>query len=88
MEKPLSIPVCPSEVPAVVPSGEKIAKLFWLSHFLDDYSLLQKTYMALEEFVQAFYNIMADIRMLVAKHKTFGPTQIFKYLRLILNFIL
>ena len=61
--------------------------IFWISHFLD-YSLLERTYATLEDFMQSFYDIMADIGMPVAIHKTLGPTQVLEYLGLILNFIL
>ena len=59
----------------------------WISHFLDDFPLLHKTCSSLQIFVDQFYRIMKDIGMPIAIEKTLGPTQILKYLGLILDFI-
>ena len=59
----------------------------WISHFLDDFPLLQKTRELLIQFMSDFYRIMAEINMPVAVDKTLGPTQILEYLGLVLDFI-
>lgn len=57
-----------------------------LSHFLDNYNLLDRSQVELLQFLNVFYLIMADIGMPIAHNKTIGPTQILEYLGLILNF--
>ena len=42
----------------------------WLSHFLDDFPLLHKTCLSLQEFMNTFYRIMEDVRMPIAVEKT------------------
>ena len=59
----------------------------WLSHLLDDFPLLHKTYFSLQEFMNSFYRIMANIGMPIAVEKTLVPMQILEYLSLILNFV-
>ena len=61
---------------------------YWISHFLDDFPLLECMCMSLREFMDAFYFIMQDICMPVVKCITLGLAQILEYLGLILNFIL
>ena len=62
-------------------------KIPWLSHFLDDFPMLQKTRELLIHFMNEFYRIMAEINMPVAVERTLGPTQILEYLGLLLDFI-
>ena len=59
----------------------------WISHFLDDFPLLGKSYPSLEHFMADFYAIMQAIGMPVAIRKTLGPTQVLEYLSLVLNFV-
>ena len=58
----------------------------WISHFLDDFPLLERSRLSLVTFMDEFYRIMSDIGMPVAMHKTLGPTQLLEYLGLLLNF--
>ena len=57
-----------------------------ISHYLDDFPLLGASWDETKRFVEAFYDIMARGRMLIAKHKTIGPTHCLLYLGLLLNF--
>ena len=43
--------------------------------------------MQLQGFMNAFFQIMAEIGMPVVVEKTLGPTQILEYLGLVLNFV-
>ena len=58
----------------------------WISHFLDDFPLLEKSFDALQSLMNEFKRLMADIGMPVVLTKSLGPTQILQYLGLILNF--
>ena len=58
----------------------------WISHFLDDFPLLENSFDALQNLMTEFKRLMADIGMPVAISKSLGPTQVLQYLGLILNF--
>ena len=59
----------------------------WISHYLDDYSMLGKTQEELELQIQKFVDIMTRIGMPVADKKTLGPMQFLEYLGLLLNLL-
>ena len=46
---------------------------FWISHFLDDFPLLEKTCETLLEFMNKFYKIMKEIGMPVFRFKNIRP---------------
>ena len=58
----------------------------WISHFLDDFPMLEKSYPNLTFFMHEFYRLMEEIGLPIAKAKTLGLTQVLEYLGLILNF--
>ena len=57
----------------------------YISHFLDDYPLFERTKPLLEQFVAIFLDVMGQIGMPIAHEKTIGPTQNLEYLGLMLN---
>ena len=57
-----------------------------ISHFLDNFLLLERLCSDLKLFMNKFYEIMRKIGKPIAVRKTLGPTQILEYLGLILNF--
>ena len=59
----------------------------FISHFLDDFALLQKTAALLAEFMAEFCELMVRIGMPISHDKTLGPTQHLEYLGLILDFV-
>ena len=59
----------------------------WISHILDDFSLLHRSCMSLQKFIESFYRIMREIGMPIAVEKMLRPTQVLEYLILILDFV-
>ena len=59
----------------------------WLSHFLDDYILLEKNTELLLQLMDHFRAIFKEIGMPLAEEKTLGPTNIIEYLGLVLNLL-
>ena len=57
-----------------------------ISHYLDDFPLLGTSWEDTQIFVEQFYDIIAHVRMPIAKHKTIGPTFCLLYLGLLVNF--
>ena len=60
----------------------------WISHFLDDYSMLGPSEVALLAQISRFLAIMEDIGMPIAHEKTIDLTQLLPYLGLLLNLVL
>ena len=59
----------------------------YISHFLDDFPLFEKSKPLLEQFVALFLDIMGKLGMPIAHEKTIGPTQDLEYLGLQLNLV-
>ena len=57
-----------------------------MSHFLDDFPLLESSPCCLCQFMTEFEDIMQDIGMPIAANKTLGPTPVLEYLGLLLDF--
>ena len=57
----------------------------WLSHFLDDYILLERCTAQLEQLMTSFRQIFKEVGMPLAEEKTLGPTNVIEYLGLVLN---
>ena len=59
----------------------------FISHFLDDFALLQKSAALLSEFMAEFCHLMKRIGMPISHEKTLGLTQVLEYLGLVLDFV-
>ena len=60
-------------------------KCAWISHFLDDFPILEQSADALIGVMEHFIQILEHIGMPIAHHKTLGPIQTLEYLGMLLN---
>ena len=59
----------------------------WMSHFLDDYIMLDKSTQSVAQLMESFVRIMNEIGMPISHEKTVGPTSVIEYLGLVLNLL-